>query len=81
LSTADDREIPDCLADGRRPIFGRIADVLLFAAFVASVVLIGAGGLIIAAGGSLRPAGAALIGLGVLLLVLAVISTASYNAS
>lgn len=59
----------------------RLADVLLFAAFVLSVVLIGAGGLIIAAGGSLRPAGAALIGLGVLLLVLAVISAASYNAS
>lgn len=57
------------------------ADVLLFAAFAGSVVLIGAGGLILVAGGSLRPAGAALIGLGVLLLVLAVISAANFNAS
>jgi hypothetical protein len=55
--------------------------VLLFAAFVGSVALIGAGGLILATGGSIRPAGAALVGLGVLLLVLAVISAASYNAS
>jgi hypothetical protein len=54
---------------------------ILFAAFVGSVVLIGAGGLVFAAGGSLRPAGAALIGLGVLLLVLAVISAANFNAS
>jgi len=55
--------------------------VLLFAAFIGSVALIGAGGVAFIAGTSLRPAGAALVGLGVLLLVLAVISAASFNAS
>jgi hypothetical protein len=54
--------------------------VLLFAAFVGSVVLIGTGGVAFVAHGPLRPAGAALVGLGVLLLALAVIAAANYNA-
>jgi hypothetical protein len=55
----------------------RLTGVLLFAAFVGSVALIGAGGLTFIAPGPLRPAGAALVGLGVLLLVVALISAAS----
>jgi hypothetical protein len=54
--------------------------VLLFAAFVGSVVLIGTGGVAFVAHGPLRPAGAALVGVGVLLLALAVIAAANYNA-
>jgi hypothetical protein len=54
--------------------------VLLSAVFVASAVLIAVGGVGLFAPDRFRGAGVALIGLGVLLLILALVSTANYNA-